>query len=98
APYLLDDHHVVVGASIGIATAPGDGDTPDQLMKNADLALYRCKGDGGNTYRFFEAKMDARMQERHALELDLRRALVERQFRLVYQPIVNVKSGKITEC
>ncbi len=98
APYQLDDHQVVVGTSIGIAIAPGDGTTPDQLMKNADLALYRCKADRGNIYRFFEAAMDARMQERRALELDLRRALVNGEFTLNYQPIVNLKSGRVTAC
>jgi diguanylate cyclase (GGDEF)-like protein len=97
-PYQLDGHQVVVGTSIGIAVAPSDGATPDQLLKNADLALYRCKADRGNVYRFFETQMDARMQERRALELDLRKALVNGEFTLNYQPIVNLKSGKITAC
>ena len=98
APYQFDGHQVVVGTSIGIAIAPGDGTAPDQLMKNADLALYRCKADGGNIYRFFEAEMDARMQERRALELDLRKALVNKEFALDYQPIVNLKTGRVTAC
>ena len=98
APYDLDGHQVVVGASIGISIAPADGVTPDQLMKNADLALYRCKADHGNVYRFFEPQMDARMQERRALELDLRKALVNGEFTLNYQPIVNLKTGRVTAC
>ena len=98
APYQLDGHQVIVGASIGIAIAPGDGTAPDQLVKNADLALYRCKADGGNVYRFFEAQMDARMRERRALELDLRKALMNGEFALNYQPIVNLKTGRVTAC
>ena len=98
APYDLDGHQVVIGTSIGIAIAPTDGTMPDQLVRNADLALYRCKADRGNVYRFFEPQMDARMQERRALELDLRKALVNGEFTLNYQPIVNIKTGKITSC
>lgn len=98
APYQIDDHQVIVGTSIGIAIAPGDGTDSNELMKNADLALYRSKADGGNIYRFFEERMDARMQERRALEIDLRKALVNGEFTLSYQPIVNLKSGKVTAC
>jgi diguanylate cyclase (GGDEF)-like protein len=54
APYQIDDHEVMVGVSVGIAIAPGDGMVPDALMKNADFALYRAKADGGGAYRFFE--------------------------------------------
>jgi diguanylate cyclase (GGDEF)-like protein len=92
APYDIDGHQVIIGASIGIAIAPGDGDKPDPLMKNADLALYRAKADGGGTFRFFEVEMDARMQARHALELDLRKAIVNGEFELYYRPIVDVKN------
>jgi diguanylate cyclase (GGDEF)-like protein len=63
APYQLDGHQVVVGTSIGIVIAPTDGSNADQLMKNADLALYRCKADGGCKYQFYDAKMDRRVQE-----------------------------------
>ena len=75
APYEIDGHQVVIGTSVGIAVGPTDGMTPDQLMRNADLALYRAKGDGRGTYRFFEPEMDAQMQARRALEYDLRKAL-----------------------
>jgi diguanylate cyclase (GGDEF)-like protein len=98
APYDIDGHQVVVGASVGIAIAPNDSDVPDVLMKNADLALYRAKADGAGVYRFFEVAMDARMQARRALELDLRKALVNGEFEVFYQPIVDVKTGQITTC
>jgi len=98
APYDLDGHQVIVGASIGIAIAPTDGNKPDPLMKSADLALYRAKADGGGAFRFFEAAMDARMQARHALEQDLRKAIVNGEFELYYQPIIDVKTRRITSC
>ena len=98
APYELDGHQVIVGASIGIAVAPGDGSKPDALMKSADMALSRAKADGGGVYRFFELAMDARMQARRALELDLRKAIVNGEFELYYQPIVDVKTRQITSC
>ncbi|MGB0084705.1 MAG: EAL domain-containing protein [Rhodomicrobiaceae bacterium] len=98
SPYELDGHQVVIGISIGIAIAPADGREPDVLIKNADLALYRAKADGGGVYRFFEVAMDARMQARRALELDLRKAVLKGEFELYYQPIIDVKSGQITSC
>ena len=75
-PFDIDGHNLVIGTSIGIAIAPDDGDDPDQLLKNADLALYRAKSEGRGTYRFFEPEMDHRMQARRSLERDLRNALV----------------------
>jgi diguanylate cyclase (GGDEF)-like protein/PAS domain S-box-containing protein len=97
-PYELDGHQIVVGASIGIAIAPMDAGDSDQLLKNADLALYRAKADGRNTYRFFEPEMDARMQARRALDIDLRRALVNGEFELYYQPIINVEANAVIAC
>jgi diguanylate cyclase (GGDEF)-like protein len=96
APYDLDGHQVVVGASVGIALAPGDSDGSDELLKAADMALYRAKMDGRGTYRFFESEMDARMQRRRALELDLRKALPAGEFEIHYQPLVDLKAGKVT--
>ena len=95
-PYMLDGHQVVVGASIGIAFCPTDGNDADVLLKNADLALYRAKADGRGTCRFFETTMDARLQERRRLELDLRRALISEEFELYFQPLVNTLSEEIS--
>lgn len=94
-PFDLEGHQAAVSTSIGIALAPNDGSNPDQIMKNADLALYRAKADGRGTYRFFEADMDNRMQARRALEADLKRAIAEHEFTLHYQSIVNLKSRQI---
>jgi diguanylate cyclase (GGDEF)-like protein len=97
-PYELDDHHVIVDTSIGIALAPSDGSTSDELIKNADLALYGAKASGRGTFSFFEQAMDARMIARHEMELDLRRALVNGEFELHYQPLVNLEHNRICTC
>jgi diguanylate cyclase (GGDEF)-like protein/PAS domain S-box-containing protein len=94
APFDIDGNQVVVGASIGIAVAPTDARDADQLLKNADMALYRAKADGRGTYRYFEPQMDARMQARHALERDLRMAIANGEFELHYQPIVNLETER----
>jgi diguanylate cyclase (GGDEF)-like protein len=96
APFDLDGHQVVIGVSIGVAVAPTDSKNPDQLLKSADMALYRAKVDGRGTFRFFEHEMDARMQARRALELDLRRAIANGEFELYYQPLVNLVTEKIS--
>ena len=67
APYLIQGHQLIIGTTVGISIAPDDGRDSDDLMKNADLALYRAKGDGRGTYRFFETGMDARAQARRNL-------------------------------
>ena len=95
-PYEIDGHQAVIGASIGIALAPSDGVAPDQMIRNADLALYRAKADGRAGFRFFEATMDARMQERRLLERDLRKAMTAGEFELHYQPIVSLATDEIT--
>jgi diguanylate cyclase (GGDEF)-like protein len=95
-PYHLDGHQIVADISIGISLAPMDATEPDQLLKNADMALYGAKGDGRGTYRFFETEMDAKMKTRRELEMDLRSALVNAEFELYYQPLVNLKTNEIT--
>jgi predicted signal transduction protein with EAL and GGDEF domain len=72
--------------------APTDRDTPDVLLKNADLALNRAKSEGKRTFRLFEAEMDAKMQARRILDFELRQALRLNQFELRYQPIIDAAS------
>jgi diguanylate cyclase (GGDEF)-like protein len=95
APYTIHGHQLVIGTTLGISIAPDDGRDPDQLLKNADLALYRAKGDGRGNYRFFEAGMDARAQARRLLDLDLRAALSRGEFEVHYQPILNIKGTQV---
>jgi diguanylate cyclase (GGDEF)-like protein len=95
-PYHLDGHQIVADISIGISLSPMDATEPDQLLKNADMALYGAKGDGRGTYRFFEPEMDAKMKTRRELEMDLRSALVNAEFELYYQPLVNLTTNEIT--
>lgn len=94
-PYMIKGHQVVIGASVGVALLEA-GANPDTLLKNADLALYRAKEDGRNRFCFFEPAMDARMQERHRLENDLRQAVAEGQFEIHYQPLINLQSRQLT--
>ncbi len=91
-------HLITTDASIGVALAPGDGLDIDQLLRNADLALYGAKGDGRRTYRFFEAGMDARAKARRSLELELRQAIADGGLEVYYQPVVNLEDGKISSC
>ncbi|MFE1600223.1 bifunctional diguanylate cyclase/phosphodiesterase [Methylobacterium sp. ID0610] len=93
-PFIIDGHILDIGASIGVALAPQDGASPEQLMRNADLALYGAKEDGRGRYRMFESEMNARMQARRSLELDLRRAIARQEFDLYYQPQVDARSGR----
>ena len=94
APYDIAGHQLVIGVSIGVSLAPDDGKNPDELLKKADLALYRAKADGRGTYRFFETGMDARAQARRLLELDLRAAVRREEFEVHYQPIVDIAGDR----
>jgi predicted signal transduction protein with EAL and GGDEF domain len=97
-PFEIDGHRIDIGASIGIAMAPHDGVDADQLLKKADMALYAAKNGGGGSHRFFAMDMEEGVQERRALELDLRDALASDQFHLNYQPLVDLRSGGVTTC
>jgi diguanylate cyclase (GGDEF)-like protein len=95
--YKIDHHLVEIGASIGIAMT-SQGDSADTLLKNADMALYRAKADGRGTFCFFREELAQTVESRRILELDLRKALANEEFELYYQPLVNLKSGRITAC
>ena len=97
-PYECFGHLLTTDASIGIARAPQDGTDLDQLLKNADLAMYEAKADGRRTYRFFEPGMGARMHALRMLELDLRQAIADGGFEIVYQPLVNLGDSRVTGC
>jgi diguanylate cyclase (GGDEF)-like protein/PAS domain S-box-containing protein len=93
-PYEFDDEIILVGVSIGIAIAPINGTRSDQILRNADLALYRAKAEGRGTYRFFESQMDSDVRERRMLELELRQALKDGEFVLHYQPLVSADDNR----
>jgi diguanylate cyclase (GGDEF)-like protein len=95
--YKIDNHLVEIGASVGIAMT-SRGVSADTLLKNADMALYRAKADGRGTFCFFRDEMAQTVEARRILELDLRKALANEEFELFYQPLVNLKSGRITTC
>lgn len=98
APFDLAGHQVVIGASVGVAASPSDGEDADELLKKADMALYRAKGDGRGAFHFFERAMDEQLQARRALELDLRRALQDGEFQLFYQPLYHLDDERVTGC
>jgi diguanylate cyclase (GGDEF)-like protein len=95
-PFLIDDHPVHLGVSVGIARAPNDGDDPAELMNQADLALYAAKAGGKGTYRYYDPSLDEKMRVRRSLEAGLRQALLVGELELHYQPLVDAKTGRIT--
>ena len=95
APFDIEGHQVAISVSVGIARAPIDAHDGVELLKVADIALFRAKADGRNTYRFFDFAMHGQIQARQALERDLRRAVRQNEFVVHYQPLVNLESGQI---
>jgi diguanylate cyclase (GGDEF)-like protein len=93
APYHLDGQQLNIGTSIGIALAPEHGTEVDQLLKNADLALYKAKSEGRDAYRFFEDAMGVEVHTRRAHQIELRNALANDEFELHYHPIIDIRTG-----
>jgi diguanylate cyclase (GGDEF)-like protein/PAS domain S-box-containing protein len=93
-PFMFDGTEMTVGTSVGIALFPGDGETADEMLRNADLALYRAKADGRGTHHFFEPEMDREAQKRRSLERDLRKGLTRGEFELYYQPLIDLASER----
>ncbi|TAK49383.1 MAG: EAL domain-containing protein [Xanthobacteraceae bacterium] len=96
APFEIDGIELNICASVGIALAPVDGHTTEELLRNADMALYRAKNEGRGTYRFFEKAMDSAMRQRREIERDLRKALANGELELYYQPLIDVSRSKVT--
>lgn len=94
-PFQVDGKAVFIGTSVGIAIAPDDGRSADQLLRAADMALYRAKAEGRGAYRLFEPAMEARLRERQAIKAALHGALARNEFELQYQPLVDLRTGKI---
>jgi len=97
-PFECLGHQLSTDASIGIALAPEHGVDLDQILKNADLAMYAAKSAGRRTYRFFEPDMDAQVKARRKLELDLRQAIADEALEVYYQPCVSLADNAITGC
>jgi predicted signal transduction protein with EAL and GGDEF domain len=94
-PHVIQDQTVIGGTSIGIALSGQDGSSPDVLLKNADLALYRAKADGRGTFRFFEQEMDLKAQARRMMELALRSAVAREELEVHYQPLVDSHTSQV---
>jgi len=97
-PFTVAGREIYITASIGISLYPADGQDGESLIRHADIAMYRSKEEGRNTFRFFSPEMNLRIMETLDLEVDLRRALERQEFVLHYQPKVDIDSGRITGC
>jgi len=98
APIVCSGHDISIDASIGIVMMPDHGENLEDLLKNADLAMYAAKADGRRTYRFFSPALDASAKKKRQMERDLRQAVTEDQFEIHYQPLVSLADGAITGC
>lgn len=94
-PFLLAGKQVQLNGSIGIAIYPQDGRSPEQLIQNAEKAMLRAKNEGRNQYQYYDARSDTSMRERKALENELRTALPRNQLSVVYQPLIDLSSGRV---
>ncbi len=97
-PYEISGHHIIAGASIGIALAPLDGTDPDLLLKAADMALYAAKGAGRGAFHFFHTSMAEQIRVKRQIEMDLRSAIEREELKLHYQPLLNLQSRTISGC
>jgi len=95
-PFHVEGHELYIAPSIGISVYPEDGDDANALLKNADIALHRSKDQGGNNYQYYSSDMSSKAFQRLSLETNLRRALEQEEFRVFYQPQVNLFTGKVT--
>ncbi|NSW91406.1 MAG: EAL domain-containing protein [Firmicutes bacterium] len=94
--FKINEYELYITASIGISIYPSDGDNADSLIKNADIAMYRAKDLGGNNYQFFTSGMNLAILDRLNMENSLRHALERKEFKIYYQPVVNIGTGEIT--
>lgn len=94
-PFKLGDQVIHSGSSIGITIFPQDLGNPDDLLRNADIALYRAKADGGNIFRLYDEEIDCEVQNRQKQEIKLREAIERDEFVLVYQPQIDLQSGRL---
>lgn len=98
APYLIQGHRAEIGVTIGIALAPGDAQTPDELLKCGDMALYRAKAEGRGRLHFYDSAMEGEIRERRQLEISLEQAIDNGELELHYQPIVNLATREVSGC
>jgi diguanylate cyclase (GGDEF)-like protein/PAS domain S-box-containing protein len=96
--YEIDGYRVLVGASVGVALPGPEGVDEDELLRNSDLALYRAKAEGKGRYRFFESEMDAALQGRRTLEIELRDALQRDELTVHFQPLVDIETSIVVGC